>query len=191
MCGHGPLREDDGLRDTFLSQVLEFLDTALPKDTCQGQTQNRMLEHRPCQALHPVLFQLAGGGQWGVKASCVPVGLWGLPKVKLLPQPLTPTPPLFPACCLPRSSQSASLGGQLPEPGAFHRGSPSRTGFAFQVSGTWHRAAKGPKPPCKHPSLARGHDPPTHPAFWALNPCPPAWFGQDNAPRNEQGRMVI
>lgn len=71
MCGHGPLREDDGVRDTFLSQVLEFLDTTLPKDTCQGPTQNRMLEHCPCQALHPVLFQLAGGVRgWGRAMGC-------------------------------------------------------------------------------------------------------------------------
>lgn len=33
MGGHSPLGEGDRLRDTFLSQVLGFLDTALPKDS--------------------------------------------------------------------------------------------------------------------------------------------------------------
>lgn len=36
-----------------------------------------------------------------MKASCVPVVGLCLPKVQLLPQPLTPTPPQFPASCPP------------------------------------------------------------------------------------------
>lgn len=53
----------------------------------------------------------------------------------------------------------------------------SHTGFMFQVSGTWHRAARGPRPPCKHPSLARGHYSPASPTDQAPDLCAPAWFG--------------
>lgn len=157
-----------------MSQVLEFLDAALTKDSLQGLTQKRKLEYAPCQALHPALVELAAGGGgvlWGVKASCVLLeGLWGLPKAAV-PAPSSNPSPVSSLHSYP-SSQSTSLGRQLPEPGAFHRGSASRTGFMFQVSGTWHRAAKGPRPACKHPSLARGHYPPTCPAVQAQDPCP-------------------
>lgn len=84
--------------------------------------------------------------------------------LKLLSQPPTQTPPVS---CLHSSpsSQATSLGEQLPEPGAFHWGSASSTGFMFQVSGTWHRAAQGPGHRVNIPALSGGTHPPRCPCL--------------------------
>lgn len=154
-----------------MSQVLKFLDTALPKDSLSGLD-------GPGPALRPASCNWAAGRGVALGCEgqlCTSGGV--------LPKDVVPTPhpnpsPVFYLFSSP-SSQSTSLGGQLPEPGAFHRGSPYRTGFMFHGSRTWRRAAKGPGPPRKHPSLAKGHYPPTCPAIWAPNCNAPAWFGQD------------
>lgn len=74
---------------------------------------------------------------WGVKASCAPwKGLWGLPKAVSAPPP-SPSRFLPPLPSPPFSS--TSLGGPLPEPGAFPGAVPPHTGFMFQVSRTWLR----------------------------------------------------
>lgn len=50
------------LRNTFLSQVLEFLDTALPKDSLSGpDSEVEAGAWPPCQALCPAYMHLAGG----------------------------------------------------------------------------------------------------------------------------------
>lgn len=59
---HNPLGGWGGLRNTFLSQVLEFLDTALPKDSLSGpDSEVEAGAWPPCQALHLAYTHLAGG----------------------------------------------------------------------------------------------------------------------------------
>lgn len=166
---HNPLGGgEDRLRNTFLSQVLEFLDTALPKDSLSGPDSSSSWSLAPLPSsilLHALGWR--GWGRrvlWGVKASCVPVeGSCGLPKAAVP----TPLPNPSPVSCLHSSpsSQATSLGEQLPEPGAFHWGSASSTGFMFQVSGTWHRAAQGPGHRVNIPALSGGTHPPRCPCL--------------------------
>lgn len=153
MRRHGPLREDDGLRDTFLSQVLEFLDTALPKDSLSRPNSEWDAGAWPLPGSAFCLVAVGqwrwagGGGTWHVKASCVPLeGLWGLPKVTLLPQPLTqlllsflpPVLPLFSvnlpggtitwARCFPQGlflPHSLASCSKSPEPGTEQPRGPS------------------------------------------------------------------
>lgn len=69
--------EAEGLRGTFLSHVLEFLDTTLPKASLSEADWERKSEHHACQALHPAWFQLAGGDRRG--EGCA-VGCEGQPR---------------------------------------------------------------------------------------------------------------
>lgn len=124
---------------------------------------------------------------WGVKASCVPVeGLRGLPKAAV---PAPPNPSLVSCLHASPSSHQPPWGDNYLSQ-VLSTGAPaSHTGFMFQVSGTWHRAARGPRSPCKHPSLARGHYSPAAPLTRPQTPVPQRGLGC--APRREQARMVI
>lgn len=64
---------------TFLYQVLEFLDTALPKDSLPEPDSETDTGVWPqSQALHPTFSQLAWGGAWGVLWGVKPaVSQWG------------------------------------------------------------------------------------------------------------------